>query len=82
MKRNEIVKLVVPCVVHVALSTATIVLAAEVLKRVNSLHKDVKLLGEKHGLLKLAVKVLSEKEKRDEKRDKKEEKKAKHEQKK
>lgn len=76
MRQSRLLEVLVPAATHALLTTATIVLAAEVLKKVNRMHKDIKLLGEKHGMLKLAVKVLAEKEKRDAKKAEKEAKKA------
>ena len=52
--------MLVPHIVHVAMSTALIVLAAETLKKVNCIHKDLKVIREKHGLVKLALRKIEE----------------------
>lgn len=64
MKKEKLLEVLVPAAVHVAFSTALIVLAAETLKSLCHLHKDVKELKERHGILNLIEEKLEERKKK------------------
>lgn len=53
MKRTSMLERLLPHIIHAAMTATVIVLSVDTLRKVNHLHKDVKVLGEKHGLLKL-----------------------------
>lgn len=60
MKKESLVEVLIPHIVHVAFSTALVVLTCEVLKKVNRIHKDVKVLEEPRGVLKLLRQIHEE----------------------
>lgn len=65
MKKPSLICMLAPHIIHAAMSVAIIVIAAETLKKVKKIHKDMKIIGEKHGVLKLALhKLHEEKEKK------------------
>lgn len=53
MKRTSMLERLFPHIIHAAMTATVIVLSVDTLRKVNHLHKDIKVLGEKHGLLKL-----------------------------
>lgn len=64
MKKEKLLEVLVPAGVQVALSTALIVLAAETLKKLHRIHKDVKILEQRHGVFKLLEHHLEEEKKK------------------
>jgi len=70
MKNCSMLERLLPHIVHAAMTAAVIVLSVDILKKVNHINKDAKILGEKHGLLKLIYKQHEEhnKEKENEKK--------------
>lgn len=66
MKKETIAERVIPCILHVATSVILITFAAETLRKVNCIHKDLKQIGEKHGLMKFALQKIEERRKKKE----------------
>lgn len=53
MKNQSMLERLLPHIIHAAMTATVIVLSIDTLRKVNHLHKDMKILGEKHGILKL-----------------------------
>lgn len=66
MKKCSMMERLLPHIIHAAMTATVIVLSIDILRKVDHLNKDRKILEKKHGLLKLI-----QKEREENKKDKK-----------